>query len=247
MRDDPEPSIKPYEEPDDELVPETTDEEGGSWVRDRLDQEVGGRPLILYLLIVAGIAVLVLLGIIIWVSARGDGRSSQSICLDIGATEAVNQVLAGNVDAATVIGDNEQPGLGPAAIQLEMSDGACRVVPQGINNRDLMLQVLGAIEFTNTVGEQRVRTEYTRENVPDELLSTYTPTPEPTATLAPELVVTETATVPAVGEAGGEQPQEQQEQAPPAETPTLDPNQTPPPAETPTPDPAAVATETPTT
>ena len=33
MRDDPEPSIKPYEEPNDELVPETTDEEGGSWVR----------------------------------------------------------------------------------------------------------------------------------------------------------------------------------------------------------------------
>jgi hypothetical protein len=234
MRDDPDPALTPYEEPDDELVPETTDEESGSWVRDRLDQQVAGRPLILYLLVVAGIAVLVLLGIIIWVSARGDGRGSQSICLDIGATEAVNQVLAGGVDGATVIVDNEQPGLGPAAIQLEMSDGTCRVVPQGINNRDAMLQVLGAIEFTNTIGEQRVRTEYTRENVPDELLATFTPTPEPTATLAPETVVTETVT--ATVEAGGEQP--------PAETPTVDPNQTPP-AEVPTTDPTAQPTETP--
>jgi len=239
MRDDPEPSIRPYEEPDDELVPETTDDEGGNWVRDRLDHEVGGRPLILYLLIVAGIAVLVLLGIIIWVSARGDGRSNQSICLDISAAEAVNQVLAGNVDGATVIVDSEQSGLGPAAVQLNMSDGTCRVAPQGINNRDQMLQVIGAIEFTNTIGEQRVRTEYTRENVPDELLATWTPTPEPTPspTLAPETVATETATVPAEGG-------EPQEQAP-AETPTDDPNQAPPPAETPTPDPAAPPTETP--
>jgi hypothetical protein len=186
--------------------------------------------------VVAGIAVLVLLGIIIWVSARGDGRGNQSICLDIGASDAVNQVLAGKVNGATVIVDNEQSGLGPAAIQLEMSDGTCRVAPQGVNNRDQMLQVLGAIEFTNTMGEQRVRTEYTRENVPDELLATWTPTPEPTATatLAPEVVVTETATI-----EGGEQI------PPPAETPTVDPNQTPALAETPTPDPAVQATETP--
>jgi len=180
------PEITPYEAGSGSTL---RSEDGGNWMRDRLEHEVGGRPLILYLLIAAGLAVLVLLAIIIWVSARGDGRSAQSICLDIEAQEAVNQVLAGNVDGAFVIIDQNQPELGPAAVQLEMHDGTCRITPQGVDNRDGMLQVLGAIEFTNTIGENRIRSEYRREAVPAELLATVTPT------LAPSDAVSETPTV----------------------------------------------------
>lgn len=193
MRNDPDPDITPYE---DANGPTLAHEDSGNWMRDRLEQEVGGRPLILYLLMAAGLAVLVLLAIIIWVSARGDGRSSQAICLDIDPQEAINQVMAGNVDAVYVIVDSNQPQLGPAALQLEMSDKSCRITPQGVDNRDQMLQVLGAIEYSNTIGENRIRSEYRREAVPAELMATKTPTmeseTEPTATTDPNAAPTAT-------------------------------------------------------
>jgi hypothetical protein len=184
MRNSPDPDITPYEHGNEPIR-----DESGHWMRDRLEQEVGGRPLILYLLMVAGLAVLVLLGIIIWVSARGDGRTAQAICLDIAPPEAVVQVMEGNVDGVFVIIDRNSPELGPAALQLEMSDGSCRVTPQGIEHRDEMLQVLGAIEFTNTIGENRIRSEYRREAIPAELMAT------PTPTLLPETGGSETPTV----------------------------------------------------
>ncbi len=191
MRNEPDPDITPYE---DANGPTLAHDDSGNWMRDRLEQEVGGRPLILYLLMAAGLAVLVLLAIIIWVSARGDGRSAQAICLDIDPQEAINQVMAGNVDAVYVIVDNSQPQLGPAALQLEMSDKSCRITPQGVDNRDQMLQVLGAIEYSNTIGENRIRSEYRREAVPAELMATKTPTiapeEEPTATVDPNATAT---------------------------------------------------------
>ncbi len=179
MQSNSDPEITPYEAGND---PSLQSEEPGHWMRDRLEQEVGGRPLILYLLMAAGLAVLLLLAIIIWVSARGDGRSAQAICLDIDPQEAINQVLNGNVGAVYVIVDRDHPELGPAAIQLEMSDRTCRITPQGVDHRDSMLQVLGAIEYTNTVGENRIRSEYRRESVPAELMATNTPTLDPNAT-----------------------------------------------------------------
>ena len=186
MRNSSDPEITPYETGNEPILQR---EDSGHWMRDRLEQEVGGRPLILYLLVVAGLAVLVLLGIIIWVSARGEGRSAQAICLDIAPHEAVAQVLDGNVDGVYVIIDRNLPELGPAALQLEMSDNTCRVTPQGMEHRDEMLQVLGAIEFTNTIGENRIRSEYRREAIPAELMVT------PTPTMIPETPVSETPTV----------------------------------------------------
>ena len=179
MRNNSDPEITPYEDGPD---PALSQDEAGHWMRDRLEQEVGGRPLILYLLMAAGLAVLLLLAIIIWVSARGDGRSAQAICLDIDPNDAITQVLNGQVDSVYVIVDRDHPELGPAAVQLQMSDGTCRITPQGVDHRDSMLQVLGAIEYTNTVGEKRIRSEYRRESVPAELMATDTPTIDPNAT-----------------------------------------------------------------
>jgi hypothetical protein len=218
MRNQSDPEMTPYEEG---LEAAFQREEAGHWMRDRLEQEVGGRPLILYLLMAAGMAVLVLLAIIIWVSARGDGRTAQAICLDIEPMEAVNQVMSGNVDAVYVIIDQNQPQLGPAALQLEMSDKTCRVTPQGMDHRDSMLQVLGAIEYSNTVGENRIRSEYRREAVPAELMATVT------ATLAPTDAGSET---PTIDPAATEQPtgEETPTTIPaPAETPPADATATP--------------------
>jgi hypothetical protein len=178
---DPSKTPTPYREPDD-LAPEMPEEEGpSSWWRDRLEQRIGGRPLILYLVIIAGVGALVLLLVIIIVSATKDGDNNQSTCLDISPHDAVAQIFAGNVEKATITIDNEQNELGPVAITIEFKDnGGCRTLPQGIDNRDGMLQILGAIEYANTINGQKVRTEYDREDVPVELLSTATPTPSPT-------------------------------------------------------------------
>jgi hypothetical protein len=190
MPENPDPSKTPtpYREPEDGLTSETPDgEEPSSWWRDRLEQRIGGRPLILYLVIVAGVGALLLLLVIIIVSATKDDDSKQSTCLDIAPHDAVSEIFAGNVDKATITIDNEQSELGPVAIKLEFKDnGGCRALPQGVDNRDGMLQILGAIEYANSINGQKVRTEYDREDVPVELLSTATPTPAPTGTATVE-------------------------------------------------------------
>ena len=82
-----------------------------------------------------------------------------------------------------------------------------------------MLQVLGAVEYSNTIGESRIRSEYRRESVPAELMATTTPTVDPDA------VVDETPTIdPNATESAGEE----------TPTPLAAPNQTPPPDESPT-------------
>jgi hypothetical protein len=73
------------------------------------------------------------------------------------------------------------------AVKLDFKEnGGCRSLPQGIDNRDSMLQILGAIEYANSINGQKVRTEYDREDVPVELLSTATPTPAPSETATGE-------------------------------------------------------------
>lgn len=190
MSDNPEPSNQPapYREPD-QTQPELPEgDEPSSWWRDRLEQRIGGRPLILYLVIVAGVGALLLILVIIIVSATKDNGSKQATCLDISPHDAVTEIFAGNVERASITIDNEQSALGPVAVKLEFkNNGGCRTLPQGMDNRDGMLQILGAIEYANTINGQKLRTEYDREDVPAELLATATPTPSPTsqATIEP--------------------------------------------------------------
>ena len=208
------PSITPFEGPGNP----SPSGEPPDRMRDYLDRRIGGRPLMVYLVLFAGAATLLLLLIIVWISATGGGESEQPICLDIVKQDAISQVYAGSVKRVNVLIDEANPTLGPFALQLDMSDGSCRKLPQGADNQSGMLEVLGAVEFSNTIGDQRVRTNYQRKQVPAELMQTSTPTPEPTAPGA--IVATEAPTVdPATIASPTAMPSEQ-----PAEQPTGTPS-----------------------
>jgi len=112
-------------------------------MRDYLDRRIGGRPLMVYLVLFAGAATLLLLLIIVWISATGGGESEQPICLDIAKQDAISQVYSGSVKRVNVLIDEANPTLGPSALQLDMSDGSCRKLPQGADNQSGMLEVLG--------------------------------------------------------------------------------------------------------
>lgn len=188
-------------------------------MRDYLDRRIGGRPLMVYLVLFAGAAILFLLLAIVWISATGGGEGEQPICLDIAKDDAISQVYAGSVKRVNVLIDDANPTLGPFALQLDMSDGSCRKLPEGIDNQSGMLEVLGAVEFSNTIGDQRVRTNYQRTQVPPELMQTATPTVQPTAPgaiAAPE----EPTTAPADEAAPATPPADQETTEQPTGTPT---------------------------
>lgn len=187
-------------------------------MREYLDRRIGGRPLMVYLVLFAGAATLFLLLIIVWISATGGGEGEQPICLDIAKDEAISQVYAGSVKRVNVLIDEANPTLGPFALQLDMSDGSCRKLPQGVGNQSGMLEVLGAVEFSNTIGDQRVRTNYQRKQVPPELMQTSTPTVEPTAPGA--ITAPEEPTTAPEGETAPATPPAEQTTEQPTGTPT---------------------------
>jgi len=202
------PSITPFEGPENPLP----SGEPPDRMRDYLDRRIGGRPLMVYLVLFAGAATLFLLLIIVWISATGGGESEQPICLDIAKQDAINQVYAGSVKRVNVLIDEANPALGPFALQLDMSDGSCRKLPQGADNQSGMLELLGAVEFSNTIGDQRVRTNYQRKQVPAELMLTSTPTLVPTvpgAIVATEAPTVDPATIASPTAMPSEQPAEQ--------------------------------------
>src|SRR6188472_3835743 len=53
-----------------------------------LNRTVGGRPLMVYLVLAAGAATLLLLLFIVWFSGRNDGSSNLQFCTSISAAEA---------------------------------------------------------------------------------------------------------------------------------------------------------------
>ena len=148
----------------------------------RLEARVGGRPLMVYLVLLGGIATLVMLLVIVWMSATNNGNDKVPICLDMSGADAIAAIEAGEVKRVNILVDRLQPNIGPAAIQVDLIDDTCRKLPQGADNRHILLEVLGAVEYFNSTGDQRVRTNYMMEDVPANLLATSTPTPEPTGT-----------------------------------------------------------------
>ena len=174
---------------DRDSAPQTPDD--GVVRTSRLEKRVGGRPLMVYLVLLGGIASLALLVVVVWISATADKPVATQICLDISGPDAIDAIEAGEVARVDVLVDRLQPSIGPAAIQLIYIDDSCRKLPQGVDYRHTLLEVLGAVEFFNANGDQRVRIDYLREDVPANLLSTSTatptstPTPMPTATQAP--------------------------------------------------------------
>jgi hypothetical protein len=187
-------------------------------LRQRFNQSLGGRPVIVYLVLFAGAATLLLLLAIVWISATGDGSGNRPICTPITAQEAQQAIMSGQVQRINVLVDQKDPLHSLTGMVLELGDSSCRQPQQGADYRNDLYFILGVADFYNSFGDQRVRIHYQRQNVAQDLLSTSTPTPQPT------LPPTETPTAQPV----------------PTETPTL----TPEPTATPTQEPSPPATET---
>lgn len=198
-------------------------------LRQRFGQQLGGRPLMVYLVLFAGAATLLLLLVIVWYSATGGGNDESPLCTAITADEASNAILAGQVERVDVLVDRDDPLSSLTLIVLRLTDGTCRQTAQGADVRGDLYRILGVIELYNNFGEQRVRVHYQRQDIQPELLATSTPTP--TVTPLP----TETATVPPVA------PSPTATIAPPTETATA----TAPPTATPTATPTGSPRSTP--
>jgi hypothetical protein len=167
-------------------------------LRQRLRSSLGGRPIMVYLVLVAGAATLLLLLIIVWYSATGGGNDESPLCTAISADDASQLILAGQVGRIDVLVDRDQPLDSLTLIVLRNNDGSCRQTAQGADVRDDLYRILGVVEIYNNFGDQRVRVHYQRQDVQSELLSTSTPTSLPTAiptetpTLQPTISVSET-------------------------------------------------------
>src|SRR5262245_3917486 len=90
------------------------DTAGGS--RARLEQALGGRPLMVYLVLFAGAGALLVLLMVVWISATGGGDEDTLVCIDIAAADAQAAILAGEVQRLDIVVDRENPQAGPSAV-----------------------------------------------------------------------------------------------------------------------------------
>ncbi len=156
----------------------------------RFNRSMGDRPVMVYLVLLAGVATLLLLLAIVWISATGNNPEERPICTAISADEASAAILGGQVERINILVDSDDPLQTLTGLVLEFSDGTCRQPAQGADVRGDLYRILGVVEVYNTFGEQRVRLNYQRQEIQNELLFTSTPTPSPTP-----IPPTETATV----------------------------------------------------
>jgi hypothetical protein len=210
MQDDNDESAKsPPQPPADEEAavpppspgPEPDREYPVDRIRRRFERSLGGRPLMVYLVLFAGAAVLLVLLVIVWVSATGDNNEQPPPCFDITVPEAQTAIRDGVVERVEIFLDRERPELGPSVIRLALTDGTCRELPKGADNIDQAYVIVGFVDVYNSTHEERVRVAYRRTDVLPELLvtstptATVTPTPLPTETPTATLAPTETPTV----------------------------------------------------
>jgi hypothetical protein len=200
---EPVPTAVPAVEPERPVPPDQPVAAAGDGeaAGSRLPQSLGGRPPIVYFVLIAGAVTLLLLLAIVWISATGPGGDEPPICTPIAAGEAQEVILSGTVERLVVLVDQDDPLNSLTGLRLELIDGSCREPQQGADWRDDLYLILGAAEFYNRFGEQRVRISYQRQDIPDVLLSTSTPTPTatlpPTETPTPSVTPTPTETPPA--------------------------------------------------
>ncbi len=148
---------------------------------------LGGRPLSMYAVLIAGVGVLAaLLGILI-VTTRGD-EPPPITCLPVTLEEGESLVRAGEVGRINVLTERGKPQTGPIAVTLDLNNGSCRELPKGVAaQRDLYVAV-GVVTVHNQTqpADNRVRIVWEEQaNIPLPLLATNTPTPLPTNTPLP--------------------------------------------------------------
>lgn len=163
-----------------------------SRIRRRLaggEQEDEGRPKSVYVILFGGVAALVILLFVVYLSSD---RSipDQPICSTISVDNAQTAVLEGRIRGITIAYDDEaEPpsasNWGPVLVRLSYTDGQCANLPQGITQQDRLYQLIGTIQVYNDITEnQKIEIKYDRTTSLDEILF-HTPTPIPTQTPAP--------------------------------------------------------------
>ncbi|MDQ3044133.1 MAG: hypothetical protein M3R06_03135 [Chloroflexota bacterium] len=170
-------------------------------MRERLRPMLGNRPLSVYGVLAAGIAVLLVLLAIIWITATDNDAPEPPVCVNLDGVNAQEEILAGRVDRATILFDPnvdspDSARFGPAAVRLNMLDGSCFNLPQGLLGRDVAYQIVGIIDFYNTTTDnQRVQLRYEeRGDLPAELF--HTPTVPATEAPASPTAASPTASPP---------------------------------------------------
>jgi hypothetical protein len=148
---------------------------------------IGGRPLSMYGVLIAGIGVLAALVGILIVTTRGE-EPPPITCLPVTLDEGEALVRGGEVDRISVLTERGKPQTGPLAVTLDLNNGSCRELPKGVAaQRDLYVAV-GVVTVHNQTqpADNRVRIIWEEQaDIPLTLLATNTPTPHPTATQPP--------------------------------------------------------------
>jgi hypothetical protein len=166
---------------DDENGITRVDDESGGFSLRRL---AGGRPLSMYGVLFAGVAVLGILLAIFIISARGD-EPPPITCLPVSLPEGETLVRAGQVDRVSVLMERGKPETGPLAVTLDLDSGSCRELPKGVAGQRDLYEAIGVITVHNQSqsADNRVRMVWEEQaDIPSPLLATNTPTPQPTAT-----------------------------------------------------------------
>ena len=165
----------------------------------------GGRPLAVYGVLGLGVATLLILLAIIYISSGDRDKPEQPTCVNVSATDTINAVHAGEVDKLTVnydaTGDPvSSERYGPVLARIDFVNGQCGNLPQGVENLGQIYEVLGAIKFYNdTTEHSQVEIKEERsEWLADSLF--WTPTAIPTETPLPTEtpIATEPAATPTV-------------------------------------------------
>ncbi len=191
---------------------------------------IGGRPLSMYIVAIAGIGVLAALFAVVIITGRGD-EPPPITCLPVNLDESAALVRGGQVERINVLTQRGKPETGPLAVSLDLRNGGCRELPKGVAGQRDLYEAVGVVTVHNQSqsADNRIRFVWEEQaDIPELLLATNTPTPLPTAT--PEPTATPTVAPPtATPEPPTSTPQ------PPTPTP-LPPTATPvPPTATPVP------------
>lgn len=161
-------------------------------------QEESGRPKSVYAILFGGVALLVVLLVVIYLSSDRSIPDAP-ICTSVTADYAQKAVLEGRIRGATLAYDDaaeppSAPNWGPVLMRLNYTDGQCAVLPQGIMHQQDLYRVIGTIQVYNDITEnQKIEIKYDRATALDESLY-HTPTPVPTNTPVPSPTPMETPT-----------------------------------------------------
>jgi len=173
-------------DPDAQVSPPP--DEGGR--PSRLRRLGGGRPLSVFGVLAAGLAVLAGLTLFLVISGRNQEEAPQPlICLPVTLQEAEAHVARGEVARIHVLTERDKPEVGPLAITLDLDDTTCRELPKGVQGQDEFFRLVGVVTVYNQTraGEERINLLWEEQaNIPSALLSTPTLTPAPTVTPTPE-------------------------------------------------------------